>query len=77
MFKITYDKSIDVAYIYFISNDKIVPGWVKYTYTCEPAEIKGMINLDFNSGGVLGGIEVQGASKKLAKEFLDQAEIIG
>jgi uncharacterized protein YuzE len=39
--------------------------------------VGGMINLDFKKNGVLVGIEIIGASQKLPKEFLDNAEIIG
>jgi len=71
--KINYDKSADAAYIYLIADDQIVSGWVKKTYYCDPVEIDGMINLDFNSGGVLGGIEILDASKKLPQQLLDGA----
>jgi uncharacterized protein YuzE len=71
--KITYDKNTDAAYIYLT---EISAGGVKKTYPCDPAEVKGMINLDFNPEGILVGIEVLGASKKLPKELLDLAEVI-
>ncbi|MBX4186876.1 MAG: DUF2283 domain-containing protein [Candidatus Doudnabacteria bacterium] len=74
--KITYDKSIDAAYIYLKGLDYSNTQWVKKTYMCDPAEINGMINLDFDNEGRLGGVEIQGASKKLPKEILDQAEQI-
>lgn len=75
--KITYDKKADAAYIYLISDRDIKPKWVAKTYLCNPSEIKGMINLDFDDNGKLGGIEIMDASKKLPKEILDIAEIIG
>jgi uncharacterized protein YuzE len=71
--KITLDKSIDAAYIYFRA---IGPGDVKMTYTCDPLEIKGEVNLDFDKEGILIGLEIQNASKKLPKEVLDKAEIL-
>lgn len=73
MIKLTYDKQADAAYIYFSTFpvDK-----VEKTYSCDPKEINGMINLDFVEGKLVG-VEVMDASKKLAKELLDQAENIG
>ena len=55
---ITYDKSADAAYIYLIERKDIKPGWVKQTYPCDTTEIDEMINLDFDSQGHLGGIEI-------------------
>ncbi|WKZ29673.1 MAG: DUF2283 domain-containing protein [Patescibacteria group bacterium] len=75
--KITYDKSADAAYIYLIETRDKQPGWVKKTYSCDPKEVDGMINLDFNAEGRLGGIEVLSASKKIPNEILEAAEIIG
>ncbi len=75
--KITYDKSIDAVYIYLIPNQRIHPGWSKKTYPCDPKEVNGMINLDFDNKGRLGGIEIIGASQKLPKEIIDSAEVIG
>jgi uncharacterized protein YuzE len=75
--KITYDKSVDAAYIYLGGEGENKPGWVKKTYSCDPQEAGGMINLDFDSEGRLGGIEILDASKKLSKEVLDSATIIG
>jgi len=68
--KVTYDKSVDAAYIYFTDNYE--PGEVKKTYPCDPTEVKGMINLDFDKDGRLIGIEVMDASKKLPPELLVQ-----
>jgi uncharacterized protein YuzE len=75
--RITYDKSADAVYIYLIPNKEIRPGWSKKTYPCDPAEVGGMINLDFDEKGRLGGIEILGANHKLPKEILDSAEVIG
>ena len=71
--KLTYDKSADAAYIYL---DNIPPAGVAKTYSCDPAEVGGMINLDFTENGTLIGIEIIDASKKLPKAFLDKAELI-
>ena len=72
--KITYDKSVDAAYVYFSESP---PGKVAKTYPCDPKEVNGMINLDFDESGKLVGIEVMDASKKLSKSILDSANIIG
>jgi len=66
--KIKYDKKIDAAYIY-LNNKKTK---VNSTYCCDPSEINGEINLDFDSDGKLIGIEIQDASKKLNIELLKQ-----
>lgn len=73
--KITYDKRADAVYIYLVTN--LGPREVKKTYPCDPIEVNGMINLDFDKEGRLVGIEILGAKSKLPKEFLEKAEIIG
>ena len=73
--KVTYDKSANAAYIYLI--DHLPPGGVDKTYPCDPIEVDGMINLDFDKSGKLIGIEVLDAAKKLPENLLSQAEIIG
>ena len=69
--KITYDRSVDAAYIYLVS--EITAGQVVKTYPCDPSEVGGQINLDFDSSGKLLGIEVLDASKKLSEALLKQA----
>ena len=71
--KITYDKLADAAYVYL---QDIQPGGVAWTYPCDPLEIKGMINLDFDDNDRLIGIEILAASKRLSKELVDAAERI-
>jgi uncharacterized protein YuzE len=71
--KITYDRSVNAAYIYLAVNQ----GQVEKTYTCDPIEVGGQINLDFDVSGRLFGIEVLDASHKLPRELLETAEIIG
>jgi len=61
--KITYDDTADAAYIYLA--DEIEPGAVAKTYCCDPQEVNGHINLDFDADGRLIGIEVLDASKRL------------
>lgn len=71
--KITYDKEADTAYIYIINDEDVKPGWVKNTYSCDPDSVNGMINLDFDESGKLGGIEILDASKKLPTNLLDKS----
>lgn len=61
--KVTYDKSVDAAYIYL--DDNRAPGSVAKTCCCDPTEVNGQINLDLDAQGRLIGIEVLDASKKL------------
>ena len=61
--KITYDRSVDAAYIYLTSG--IGAGGVAKTYCCDPLEVHGQIHLDFDNQGRLVGIEVLGASRLL------------
>lgn len=72
--KITYDQEADAAYIYLIDDQDIKPEWVKNTYSCNPNSVNGMINLDFDENGKLGGIEILDASKKLPSNLLDKAQ---
>ncbi len=66
--KLTHDSSADAAYLYL--NDDIAPGAVAHTHRCDVANLKGMINLDFDSEGRLLGIEVIGARHCLPRELL-------
>ena len=66
--RVDYSKNSDSAYIYL--KDNIGDGEVKMTYPCDPLDVNGMINLDFDKDGKLIGIEVLDASKKLPKELL-------
>jgi uncharacterized protein YuzE len=77
MIKITYDKSADAAYILLDTSLDQKQGWSKRVVTVNPLEIDGMINLDFDEHGVLGGIEIIDASKKIPKSVIDNAHIIG
>lgn len=71
--RVKLDTTIDAAYIYFTP---IAVGEVANTFTCDPNEVGAEINLDFDENGILLGIEVHNASKKLPKEILETAEII-
>lgn len=66
--RITYDADADAAYIYLA--DEIEAGGVARTYACDPQEVNGMINLDFDEAGRLIGIEVMDASKMLPTKAL-------
>jgi len=66
----TYDRRADAAYLYL--SDGIRDGEVAKTVPVDPAAIGGMINLDFDEGGRLLGIEVIGASRRLPRELLDR-----
>jgi uncharacterized protein YuzE len=68
--KLSYDKSIDAAYIQLAL--EIDAGGVAKTYPCDPLAVEGQINLDFDAAGRLVGIEILGASRKLPPELLRQ-----
>ena len=70
--KIMHDRAVDAAYIYLVRT--IAPGAVKRTYPCDPSEVDGEINLDFDAAGHLIGIEVLEASRKLPMDLLKEAE---
>jgi uncharacterized protein YuzE len=69
-----YDKSANSLYIYI--KQIIENGEVKQTYPCNPKEVGGEINLDFDKNGYLIGIEVLDADTKVSKEFLEAADKI-
>jgi uncharacterized protein YuzE len=66
--KITYDASVDAAYIRFDEDDAGTS--FGFTYSCDPALVEGDINLDFDADGRLIGIEVLQATKKLPLALL-------
>lgn len=69
---VTYDADANAAYIYLQP-----PGTrVAKMYPCDPVDVGGMINLDFDTDGRLVGVEVLGARAKLAPEFLAAVEDI-
>lgn len=72
--KITYDLSVNAAYIYLTPNP---PDGPYHSYPCDPLEVGGEIILDFDISGRLVGIEVLDASRLLTKDLLDLADIIG
>ena len=66
--RVTYDPDADAAYIQLAS--EIAAGGVAKTHPCDPSEVGGMINLDFDSDGRLIGVEVLDASQLLPPEVL-------
>ena len=66
--KITYDKAADAAYVYLTNG--VEAGGIAKTYCCDPVEVNGEINLDFDKHGKLVGIEVLGASKLLPEAVI-------
>lgn len=70
--RITYDQKANAAYVYFA--DPQAHPKVARMYPCDPVEVGGMINLDFDENGCLIGIEVLAASSKLPQYMLDAAE---
>ncbi len=67
--RISHDPEVDAAYIYMV--DEIGRGEVARTYPCDPREVDGEINLDFDVEGRLLGIEIQDASHLLPSAVLD------
>ena len=70
--KITYDEDANAVYIYM--ND--IGKKVYSTYCCDPVEVKGMINLDFDKEGRLLGIEIMDADKRLSPKVLNAIKSI-
>ena len=68
--RISYDASVDAAYIYFVPS--IAPGAVKRTYPCDPEEVGAEINLDFDEDGRILGVEVLAASRHLPLSLLSE-----
>jgi uncharacterized protein YuzE len=65
--KIEYDKSVDAAYINLTPSQS---GAATRTYACDPEEVGGQIQLDFDDAGQLIGIEVLDASHLLRAAVL-------
>lgn len=66
--KITYDATADAAYLQLA--EEISAGSVDRTYTCDPNEVRGIVNLDLDASGRIVGIEVLTASALLPPEAL-------
>ncbi|MFD3483890.1 DUF2283 domain-containing protein [Streptomyces sp. NPDC058665] len=70
--RVTYDQKANAAYVQ-LADPKARPN-VARMYPCDPVEVGGMINLDFDEDGCLVGIEVLAARSKLPRYLLDVAE---
>jgi uncharacterized protein YuzE len=71
MILVKYDETNNSATIYL--DGPIEPGGVASSYACDPVDVDGMINLDFDTSGRLIGIEVLGARSKLPEAVLQNA----
>ena len=67
--RVTYDRASNAVYIYLKERSQECK--VAKTYLCDPIEVNGQINLDFDGNNVLIGIEVLDADKMLPEELLD------
>ncbi|MFF3946880.1 DUF2283 domain-containing protein [Streptomyces sp. NPDC001902] len=70
--RVTYDKTANAAYVYLTEPQARVKS--ARVYPCNPVDVDGMINLDFDEQGRLIGIEVLAASSKLPAYLLQSAE---
>ena len=70
--RVTYDKTVNAAYVYLTQPQAHVRS--ARMYPCDPVDVDGMINLDFDEQGRLIGIEVLAASSKLPAYLLQAAE---
>lgn len=70
--RVTYDQTVNAAYVYLM--DPQAHAKAAHMYPCDPVQVDGMINLDFDEQGRLIGIEVLAASSKLPKYLLESAE---
>ncbi|MGW8604678.1 DUF2283 domain-containing protein [Streptomyces sp. NPDC055893] len=73
--RVTYDATANAAYLQLV--DPRDGAGVARMYACDPVEVDGMINLDFDKEGRLVGIEVLAARSKLPKRLLEAAEGVG
>ncbi|MFD3972448.1 DUF2283 domain-containing protein [Streptomyces cyaneofuscatus] len=70
--RVTYDETVDAAYVHLTEPQARVTS--ARMYPCDPVDIDGMINLDFDEQGRLIGIEVLAARSKLPTYLLRSAE---
>ncbi|AWZ07961.1 MULTISPECIES: DUF2283 domain-containing protein [unclassified Streptomyces] len=70
--RVTYDEGANAAYVYL--TDPHVRTKSSRMYPCDPVQVGGMINLDFDEQGRLIGIEVLAASSKLPEYLLTSSE---
>jgi uncharacterized protein YuzE len=65
---VRYDAESDAAYLQLLPEASDAK--VAQTYPCDPSEVGGIINLDFDADGRLVGIEVLDASRLLPAHLL-------
>ncbi|MBI5287955.1 MAG: DUF2283 domain-containing protein [Chloroflexi bacterium] len=71
MLRVEYSKDGDAAYIYLTS---IAAGQVARTALIDPADsAESIIGIDFDSNGMMLGIEVLDASRRLPASLLESA----
>ncbi|MFG2604807.1 DUF2283 domain-containing protein [Streptomyces sp. NPDC048514] len=70
--RVTYDKTVDAAYVYL--TEPLARVKSARMYPCDPVDVDGMINLDFDEQGRFIGIEVLAASSKLPEYLLQSAD---
>ncbi|MDX5568800.1 DUF2283 domain-containing protein [Streptomyces sp. ID05-04B] len=70
--RVSYDETANAAYVYLTEPRARVTS--ARVYPCDPVDVDGMINLDFDEQGSLIGIEVLSASSKLPEYLLQSAE---
>jgi uncharacterized protein YuzE len=68
--KITYDKSVDIAYIYLNSTEQKVNS--SNSFAIDDILPFGDINIDFDDNNLIIGLEILNASKYLTKKILTQ-----
>jgi uncharacterized protein YuzE len=69
--RVTYDASVDMAYIYLGERN---PGSVHRSEEFEPEDKGGTLVLDFDNDGHLLGIEVFRARERLPAALLERAQ---
>jgi uncharacterized protein YuzE len=67
--KLEHDHEVDAAHMY-LDSETVRP---KKTYVCDPQEVDGQIQLDFDDAGRFIGIEVLNASRMLPESCLKTA----
>jgi uncharacterized protein YuzE len=69
--RVTYDGQANAAYIYLTGDAR--PKSARM-YPCDPVDVRGMINLDFDDDDRLIGIEVLDARSRLPQRLIDVAD---
>ena len=72
--RVTYDDQVDMAYIYLADSQPGAINHVEPLIIDLPTAGRRLINLDFDQGGHLLGIEIDGARSGLPALLLESAE---